>query len=138
MPAIHEKHNDATINRPYGERTLDVPTVKIDLHAYAQQIKEEDAWHKNDRNAITVFKTPNMHIVLIAMHKGAELLPRTTESVLCVQVLEGFIHFLTEGATNEVKAGHIITVHENISYNIIAKEESTFLLTMSGLPQKGI
>lgn len=135
---MQEKHNDATLNRPQGARTLDAPTVAIDLHAYAQQIKEEEAWHKNDRNAITVFKTASMHIVLIAMHKGAELLPQTSESVLCVQVLEGFIRFITNGAENEVKAGHIITLHENITYNIVAAEESTFLLTMSGIPGKEI
>jgi len=79
-----------------------------------------------------------MHIVLVALHKDAELLPHTTESVLCVQVLEGHIHFKTEGAINEVKAGHIITLHENISYNIVAVEESTFLLTMSGISDREI
>jgi len=133
---MQERHNDATYNRPYGERPIDAPVVKIDLHAYTQQIKDENAWRKNDRNAITVFKTPKMHIVLIALHKHAELLPQVSESVICVQVLDGHISFITDGARNEVKAGNIITLHENISYNIVAEEESTFLLTMSGLTGK--
>jgi len=129
---MQETHIEATHNRPFGDRPLDAPIVRIDLHAYAQQIKNEDTWYKNDRNAITVFKTDNMHIVLVALHKAAELLPHSTESVVCVQVLEGHIHFVTDGALNEVTAGHIITLHENISYKILAVEESTFLLTMSG------
>ena len=133
---MQERHNEATLNRPFGDRTIDAPMVQIDLHAYTQQIKAEDAWQKNDRNAITVFKTGSMQMVLVALHKGAELLPQLSESVLCVQVMEGHIHFITDGATNEVKEGHIITLHENLTYNIVAVEESTFLLTMSGIPNK--
>lgn len=130
---MQEKHNDATINRPYGDRMIDGPMVKIDLHAYTQQIKDEDAWHKNDRNAIAVYKTDNMHMVLTAMHKGAELLPQVTEGILCVQVLEGYINVIVSDGRNELRAGHMIAIHEGMGYNIVALEESTFLLTISGL-----
>ena len=133
---MQEKYNEATHNRPHGDRQLDAPMVKIDLHAYTQQIKDENAWHKNDRNAITVFKSDNMHIVLVAMHKGAELLPQVADSVLCVQVLEGHINFIVDDTRNEIREGHIISLHENIGYNIVAIEESTFLLTMSGIIKK--
>ena len=45
------KINDATINRPDGNRIIDAPAVSIDLQQFLTQLKDEKAWEKNDRNA---------------------------------------------------------------------------------------
>ena len=64
---MEEKFNESTINRPEGDRLLDAPFVIADLNAYIKQITEEDAWFKNDRNAITIFKGDHVTVVLIAL-----------------------------------------------------------------------
>jgi quercetin dioxygenase-like cupin family protein len=132
-PHMSNKYNDATPNRPEGERIIDAPTVFIDLPAYIVQIKTEDAWHKNDRNSITVFKTDDMCVVLGALHHGAEMTHRKAEGIMTVQVLDGTLEIFTDDLTTLAQKGHIVAIHKRNSYRIIAREESMYLLTISDM-----
>ena len=67
------KRNESTRNRPEGDRVLDAPYVFANLPAFIEQVKDEKSWGKGDRNAITVFKTTNMTIVLSALKQGASI-----------------------------------------------------------------
>ncbi len=51
---------DSTHNRPEGDRKIDSPVLLIDIPSFIKQVKDEKAWGKNDRNAITVFKADKM------------------------------------------------------------------------------
>ncbi|MDP9229278.1 MAG: hypothetical protein M3O67_01240, partial [Bacteroidota bacterium] len=104
---MQEKHNEATINRPEGDRPIDAPLMLIDLPSLIEQIKTEDAWSKNDRNAITAFKTDGMRIVLVALHENAEMTPHETDGVLSIQVVEGKIKFKTEQESVDVYKGQV-------------------------------
>ena len=42
------KRNQATFNRPQGDRVIDASYVFIDIPAFVDQIKMEKAWEKND------------------------------------------------------------------------------------------
>lgn len=124
------KYNDATRNRPEGARPIDASLVRIDLQAFAQQIKQEEAWHKSDHNAITVYKTPGMTLVLIAMHGNTEIPPHNAEGVMSLQVLDGTVRLNNEEQGTDLKAGQIGTLHRGALYSIFATEESVVLLTM--------
>ena len=128
---MKEKFNDATHNRPQGERPIDSPLLLIDLPALTKQLKTEDAWRKNDRNAITVFKTTGKNIVLVALHAHAEMLTHTTQGTISVQVLEGTIKFTTAHEYLEIRKGQLLTLHAGIPHSVLATEESVFLLTIS-------
>jgi quercetin dioxygenase-like cupin family protein len=127
------KFNDATHNRPWGERPIDANLVPIDLHAYAQEIMQEEAWQKNDRNAITVFKTDNITIVLVGLHKDAEIKPGNLESaaIINLQVLEGRVTFSTTLEKLELNRGQMVVLHEHIPYSVLAQEETICLLTLT-------
>src|SRR6185312_11706282 len=84
-----EKHNDATLKRPAGDRVIDAPSLVVDLPSYIRQIKGEESWHTNDRNSITVSKTDGLRIVVGGLRAGAEMLPHKAEGVMSIQVLEG-------------------------------------------------
>ena len=129
--AIEEKANKATPQRPEGERPLDAPMVEMDLSAFREQIKQEPAWKSNDRNAITIFKTNGMRIVLIALHAGAEMKTHTAAGIISVQVLEGQISFTTEQQIAALGAGHMLALHAGIPHSVLAREESVFLLTLT-------
>jgi len=90
---MDEKFNDATQQRPQGERIMDAPMVTIDLGSFTEQIRTEKAWKDSERNAVTVFKTYGMRIVLIALHKDSEMKEHTAAGIISVQVLEGQIQF---------------------------------------------
>ncbi|MGI8952861.1 MAG: hypothetical protein ACR2FN_14905 [Chitinophagaceae bacterium] len=128
---MNEKHNEATHNRPEGDRVLDAPIVTIDLNAFMQQIKEEDAWFKNDRNAITVNKTTDLTIVLVALHTNAEIKPPlASEDITVIQVLDGSIQFIADLQSVELNKGQMLTFHENILYTVIAIKETILLFTV--------
>ena len=126
-----EKSNEATTQRPQGDRIMDAPLVTIDLRSFTKQIKDEKAWKDTDRNAITVFKTDGMRIVLIALHKDAEMSTHTADGMISVQVLEGQILFTTEEQLVELGQGEMLALHENILHSVLAKEETIILLTLT-------
>ena len=131
-----EKHNDATRNRPSGDRVIDAASLKIDLNARIREIKNEDAWQKNDRNSITVFKTDDMRVVLGGLHKGAELLPHKADGIMTLQILEGNLEITTDELTESMDSGHMIAIHKGCNYRVTANEESIFLLTISNVSAK--
>ena len=122
---------DATHNRPEGDRKIDSAVLLIDLPAFIKQIKDEKAWGQNDRNAITVFKTDKMRIVLVALHKNAKMETEHPENTFSLQVLKGKVNVATTYASTEVDKEMILTLHEKIPYTISALKKSIFLLTIS-------
>jgi quercetin dioxygenase-like cupin family protein len=128
---MEERYNESTINRPEGARVLDAPLVKMDIYEYIQQLRNEPAWRKNDRNGITLYKTDGMRIVLVLMHTGAEMRPQTVDGIISFHVIEGNLEVVTQDETIEVEAGQILTLHTNIKHSVRAAEETTFILTMT-------
>ena len=128
---MNEKSNEATTQRPQGDRVIDAPLVTIDLRNFTKQIRDEQAWKNSDRNAITVFKTDGMRIVLIALHKDAEMKEHIADGIISVQLLEGQILFITKEQSVELVSGQMLTLHKGIPHSVLAKEETLFLLTLT-------
>jgi quercetin dioxygenase-like cupin family protein len=128
---IDEKSNEATRNRPAGDRVIDASSILIDLPAYIRQIKQEETWKKNDRNSITVFKTDQMRIVLGGLHEGAEMPAHKAEGIMNIQVLEGLLEINTDELTALLNTGQMVAVHKGCNYRVVALEESIYLLTIS-------
>lgn len=129
--ATEEKYNEATPQRPEGDRLLDAELITMNLSSLKQQLKQEKTWETSDRNSIALFKTDGMRIVLIALHKGAEMKTHTAPGIISVQVLEGQIHFRTEKQTEEMREGQMLALHAGIPHSVHAQEESIFLLTLA-------
>lgn len=127
--------NESTPQRPEGERLVDAPLVTIDLPKFMRQIKSEPAWLNGTRNAITVFKSDHMRLVLIALHSGAELPTHTADGTISVQVLEGDIQFGTTDEAVQLREGQMVTLHEGIPHNVRAIADSLFLLTLVPRPK---
>jgi len=132
---MEEKKNESTPQRPEGERLVDAPLVTIDLPKFMRQIKSEPAWLNGPRNAITVFKSDHMRLVLIALHSGAELPTHTADGTISVQVLEGDIQFGTTDEAVQLREGQMVTLHEGIPHNVRAIADSLFLLTLVPRPK---
>ncbi len=128
---MENKFIEATSQRPQGDRALDASLVTIDLGLFIELIRKEKTFTDSDRNAITVFKTDGMRIVLIALHKDAELIKHTAEGIISIQVLEGLIQFRTDEQVVELSKDQMLALHKGIPHSILAKEESIFLLTLT-------
>lgn len=125
------KHNESTESRPEGGRLMDAPLVSINLADFMTQIKNEPAWEKNDRNAITIYKTDGMRMVLIALHEDAVMDKHVSSGVISVQVLEGEINFITDHQSVILKKSQMIALHEGENHTVAAIKESIFLLTIA-------
>ncbi len=128
---IHVKANEATAQRPAGERTLDAPMVELNWKEAIASIKSESTWTESERNSITLFKSAHMRVVLIGLHQFAELKPHRANGVISVQVLEGEIEFYTQAKSCRLKPGQMICLHENMEHAVKALDESFFLLTLA-------
>ncbi|MFD1470266.1 cupin domain-containing protein [Hymenobacter caeli] len=126
-----EKSNEATPQRPAGTRPLNAPLLVLDLPQAQAQIKQESAWHRSDRNALTLLQADGLRLVLIALHAGAEMKTHAAPGIISVQVLEGHLGFQAEGQTVELKPGQLLTLQANLPYSVAARQESVFLLTMA-------
>ena len=131
---MENKSNEATPQRPEGDRMLDASLVTIDLNHFINQVKNESTWKDSDRNSITLFKSDAMRIVLIGLHKGAELKTHTANGIISVQVLEGQLQFTAEGQTVDRQKGEMLALHKQVPHSVIAIEETFFLLTLAMTP----
>lgn len=127
---MEEKFNEATTNRPDGERAVDAPLILINIPALIKQIKKEKAWGDNDRNAITVFKNEKLRIILVALHKKAIMTTEHPENIFSLQVLDGKIKLHSTEEDIQLKSKKMFVLHANIPYKIEALKKSIFLLTV--------
>ena len=131
---MEEKFNESTELRPEGGRLLDATLVSIDMPDFIKQLKSEPAWEKSDRNAMTVYKTDGMRIVLIALHEDAVLARHIAQGIISVQVLEGKVNFNTDNQSIVLEKGQMIALHKGEPHSVAAIKESVFLLTIAGFP----
>ena len=130
---IEDKSNDPSPQRPEPEagHPLDAPLLVFDLPALLAQVRQEPSYRTSDRNALTVFKTDGMRIVLLALHAGAELKTHTAPGIISVQVLEGRLMFRTAEQATELAQGQLLTLHAGIPHSVTAVTEAVFLLTLA-------
>lgn len=129
--AMEYKSNDATSQRPEGNRVLNAPLVEMNLEEFIAQMKTEKSWIENDRNSVTIFKSETMRIVLMGLHEDAVLKAHKANGVISVQVLEGKVNFSTEKKIVAIEKGQMIALEANIVHSVIALKESFFLLTLA-------
>ncbi|WP_031527152.1 AraC family ligand binding domain-containing protein [Dyadobacter crusticola] len=123
------KSNQSTQNRPEGDRILNAPYVFSDIPMYLEQLRSEKSWEKNDRNAITVFKSDKITIVLSILQAGAAVSEHAIDECLTCQVLSGELKVEAEGRTFYVTTGQMMTFHAHLAHSIQALEDSEILIT---------
>jgi quercetin dioxygenase-like cupin family protein len=128
---MDEKFNESTKNRPEGDRPVESPVVLIDIPSFIKQIKNEKAWDKNDRNSVTVFKTDKMRVVLVGLHKGAEMTTDHPDNVISIQVISGKIELHANNDSMNIRKKQAVALHEQVPYRVVAVKKSILLLTVT-------
>ena len=129
MMFMENKRNEATLNRPEGDRVLDAPYVFINLPDFIRQLKTEEAWQKNDRNGITVFKTERVTMVLTCLHAKAILKDLLVDGIFTIQVIEGIVRVKTPDGDVDMQANQVMAFHQLVDHSIEALMDSVLLLT---------
>jgi quercetin dioxygenase-like cupin family protein len=125
------RSNEATPQRPEGNRMINAPLLEIDLNKFLTQLKEETTWKESDRNSITIFKSDTMRIVLIGLHENTLLKTHTADGIISVQVLDGLMKFTAEEQTVQLEKGQMIALQRKIPHSVFAVKETFFLLTLA-------
>jgi quercetin dioxygenase-like cupin family protein len=112
-----------------ARRKLSDNVVTFQIRKEFDAIKAEPEWLSGDRNAVTVVKTFNLSIVLVAMRKGATLCGHEVEGPITLQVLSGAVKFRT--AEPEILAADaVLALDKAIPHDIEALEDSDLMLTI--------
>jgi homogentisate 1,2-dioxygenase len=127
---MEQKEIESTYNRPGGDRIIDTSKLLIDIPSFITQIKSEKQWKKSDRNAITVFKSDKMRIVLTALRKKAEMQTLHPDNDFSLHIIDGKILLKTAAGNIAVSSGQIVALHEKVPYTIKAVKKTTMLLTI--------
>jgi hypothetical protein len=129
---MEEKYNNATAQRPEGARPLDAAIIPIDIPKYINQLKQEEAYDKNGKNAITVFKSDRITITLIALKAGQDFHPGQSEgtAIMGIHLITGELAFESMGTLTQVKEGQLLTVHQQLSFTALANLDSICVLTL--------
>ena len=126
---MENKRNEATINRPEGDRVLDAPYVFINIPEFIQQLKSEEAWQKNDRNGITVFKSKRITMVLTCLRAKATMHDVLVDGLFTIHVLEGIIRVKTPDGEVDMQANQVMTFHQLVDHSLEAMMDSVLLFT---------
>ena len=130
------KRNEATLNRPGGDRVIDAPYVFIDIPAFIDQVKKENAWEKNDRNGITVFKSDKLTMVITALQASAKISDNTVDGFLTLQVVKGEARIGTPDGDIDATENQVVTFHPGVRHSILALSDTIFLLTNYSIEEK--
>lgn len=122
--AIQTPHRD--IGRP-----LDAPLQDFDLPELIKRLKSEEDWFRHERNSMTVHKSPELRVILVVMHAGTSIPAHTAAYPFSLQVLEGRVRFTAGKKTTVLRRGSLLTLHAGIPHDLVAEEQSAFLLTLA-------
>jgi hypothetical protein len=126
---MENKRNEATLNRPEGDRVLDAPYIFINILDFIRQLKSEEAWQKNDRNGITVFKSGRVTMVLTCLHAKAVMHDVLVDGIFTIHVLEGIVRVRTPDGEVDMQANQVMTFHQLVDHSIEALMDSVLLFT---------
>lgn len=129
---MEEKFNNATPQRPAGTRALDAQMVPVDLPRYIKDVKNEAAYHENGKNAITVFKSENATLTLVALKKDEKIQSGTEEGhlLMSLYLIEGSLSFYAKEETHYLAVGQLLNYHYDYPFHAIAHTECVCLLTV--------
>jgi quercetin dioxygenase-like cupin family protein len=112
--------------------TLTTPILECNLLEEIKNLHKEDAWLKaTGPSSKTLVKHADMRIVLIAMKKKVVMREHKTSARISVHTLEGRVHLKLAGRTVDLPAGHLLALDPNKTHDVVADEDSAFLLTLS-------
>src|SRR4030095_5196174 len=123
------KRNEATVNRPEGDRVLDASFVFVDIATTIGQLKAEDAWKKNSRNGITVFKWNGVTQVITTLKGSEDIIDNEVEGYLSIHVLNGNAVFTTSEGDVIMTKDQFVTVHPHVVHSFKAVTDTVLLLT---------
>jgi quercetin dioxygenase-like cupin family protein len=101
---------------PGSERTLHRPLQRFDLEAEVGRLREEGAWHRGQRNSITLRKGEGMNVVLVVMKASDRLEEHTAPGPFSLSVREGRIRFIVAEEVAKAEPDTLLTCDAGVRH----------------------
>lgn len=110
--------------------------LTFDLAKEAADLRASPAWSASGHAARTLVRTDDARVVLITIRAGGSLDEHRTDHAITVHVLDGYVQVNAAGQTSDLLAQGLLFVAAGIPHDVVAREDSTVLLTISwpGVP----
>src|SRR4030095_17001324 len=123
-----------TIARSCGtQRTLAARVVPFDIPALLTEMKRERAWQTGDRTAMTLLKTRELRLVLVAMHAGTAVPEHRAEGAVAVHVVQGRVLLHSRVGDVTLDAGQLLTLQPGIRHGVRAIDDCAYLLAIAAV-----
>jgi quercetin dioxygenase-like cupin family protein len=127
-----EKETLNAISSPNQDiRSFNPAVFVFDLPALVEKLKQKRSWAKGKLHAMILMKTPGKQIVLTTLHEGTEIKSFQSNDSITFQVIEGKLQFHSRKESVTLDKGELLTLHENIKYNLTTNEKTILLLTIA-------
>jgi len=120
---------EPTYTRQHGP--MEVPLRILRLEDQIGMLKEEAAWHRDDRVAKTLVKEGGLSVVLTLMHAGTALHEHRAVGPVAIQCLAGRMMLHAQERSIELTEGEMAALDGGVAHSVEAMVETAFLVTIA-------
>ena len=117
---------------PGSERPLHGPVQRFDLEEEVGRLQEEGAWHRGQRNSVTLRKGEGMNVVLLVMKAGDRLEEHAAPGPSSLSVREERIRFMVAEEVAQAGSDTLLTCDAGVRHKVEALSDAVCLLTIAG------
>lgn len=106
------------------------PFLTFDLAEQIAQLRQEPYW-QSGRNSKTIVKYEDFRVVLTAIRAKTTIHEHHSAGRISVQTVQGHLHMHADGKDFDLPAGHVLVLDRAMPHDVVAIEDSAFLLTIA-------
>lgn len=112
------------------EHIITAPFLHFDIEKQLSELRSQEQWKFENRNAITLVKNARICVILIVLRNGAQMQSHRIAGSLTIHVVEGSIRFILSDESYELNAPSMISLDNDITHDVLAVTDSAFILTI--------
>jgi quercetin dioxygenase-like cupin family protein len=125
MPQAEPSRGDARAPEP-----TEGPFLTFDLAEQIAYLRQEPYW-QSGRNSKTIVKYPDFRVVLTAIQAKTTIHEHHAAGRISVQTVQGHLRMHAGGKEFDLPTGRILVLDRAIPHDVVALEDSAFLLTIA-------
>jgi quercetin dioxygenase-like cupin family protein len=106
------------------------PSLTFDLAQQISELRQEPYW-QSGRNSKTLVKYDDFRIVLTALKAKTTIQEHHSAGRISVQTIEGHLRMHSGGKEFDLPAGRVLVLDRALPHDVVAIEDSAFLLTIA-------
>ena len=106
------------------------PSLIFDLAQQIRELRQESYW-QSGRNSKTLAKYSDFRIVLTALKAKTTIHEHHSAGRISVQTIEGHLRMHADGREFDLPTGRILVLDRALPHDVVAIEDSAFLLTIA-------